>query len=271
MPSRNSERKGLSSSIKINLKAKKHLGQHFLSDTFVIDKIIDLIKQKCPQNEPIIEVGPGQGVLTFELLEHFTQFKAIEFDRDMIKILIQKMDPKHIINEDFLSVDLSELFENETFNLVGNFPYNISSQIIFTMIKNVHRIPIMVGMFQKEVAERICSTPGGKTNGILSLRAQAYYETEKVFDIPPEAFDPPPRVQSSIIVLKRKENYELPCDEKIYARAIKTSFQQRRKKMRNTLKGMVDDLEKPIYQKRPEQLSVEEFINIAIQIENQKK
>jgi len=252
------------------LKAKKHLGQHFLTDTSVINHILEVISTHCPKNEALVEVGPGQGVLTDALVNNFESFKAIEFDRDMIKVLVQKIDPQKIINEDFLSVDLNEIFEGQTFNLVGNFPYNISSQIIFKMLDNVAKIPVMVGMFQKEVAERICATPGGKKNGIISLRAQAFYNAEKIFDIAPDAFDPPPRVQSSIIVLKRKDNYILRCDQKIYSRVIKMSFGQRRKKMRNTLKGMVDDLDKPIYQKRPEQLSVEEFINIAIDIQNQK-
>lgn len=253
------------------LKAKKHLGQHFLSDNSVINNILDLIYEECSQDEALVEVGPGQGVLTNQLVQNYGQFKAIEFDRDMVKVLIQTIDPSFIINEDFLSVDLNELFESKAFNLVGNFPYNISSQIIFKMIENVDQIPLMVGMFQKEVAERICSTPGGKKNGILSLRTQVHYEAEKIFDIPPEAFDPPPKVNSSIIVLRRKEKYMPGCDIKIYANVIKMSFSQRRKKMRNTLKGMVEDLENPIFQKRPEELSVEEFVNIAIDIENQKK
>ena len=254
-----------------NLKAKKHLGQHFLTDTSVINHILEVINTHCPQNEALVEVGPGQGVLTEALNKNYQIFNAIEFDRDMVKVLIQKIDPQKIINEDFLSVDLNGIFEGQTFNLVGNFPYNISSQIIFKMLDNVEKIPVMVGMFQKEVAERICATPGGKKNGIISLRAQAFYDAELIFNIAPDAFDPPPRVQSSIIVLRRKENYKLGCDQKIYSRVIKMSFGQRRKKMRNTLKGMVDDLDKPIYQKRPEELSVEEFVNIAIDIQNQIK
>jgi len=253
------------------LKAKKHLGQHFLTDKSVISRIVELIEKECTQDFPILEVGPGPGVLTNSLVEHFKNFKAVEFDRDMVKVLIQTIDPAHIINEDFLGLDLNSVFEKQSFNLVGNFPYNISSQIIFKMLENVDLVPVMVGMFQREVAERICAEPGTKKNGIISLRAQAYYHAEKIFDIPPDAFDPPPRVHSSIIVLRRKENTVLHCDEKIYARAIKMSFQQRRKKMRNTLKGMLHDLDNPLLQKRPEELSVEDFVNIAIEIQNQNK
>lgn len=253
-----------------NLKAKKHLGQHFLVNEAVIERIIDLIKKECPQDLPAMEVGPGQGVLTYHLDDHFDKFTAIEFDRDMVRVLIQKLDPQKIVNEDFLGLDLKSVYAEE-FSLVGNFPYNISSQIIFKMIANRDQVPVMVGMFQKEVAERICSTPGGKKNGILSLNAQAFYEAEKIFDIGPDAFDPPPRVDSSIIVLRRKENYELPCDVKLYSRVIKMAFSQRRKKLRNTIKSLVEDTSDPVFQMRPEQLSVEEFINIVTLIEKQNK
>jgi len=252
------------------LKAKKHLGQHFLRDQQVIASILEEITTYCPKSEPILEVGPGQGVLTYSIAETYPQFKAVEFDRDMIAILIQKLSPQLLINENFLTVNLSELFEGQAFSLVGNFPYNISSQIIFKMLDNLDLVPRMVGMFQKEVAERICAQPGNKTNGILSLLAQAYYDTEKLFDIGPLAFDPPPKVNSSVIALKRKEPYTLPCDFKIYKKIIKTSFQQRRKKLRNTLKPFLTDLDMELLQKRPEQLGVEEFINIAQLIEKQK-
>lgn len=250
------------------MKAKKHLGQHFLINQVIIDQIIDLIKVECPKEMPILEVGPGQGVLTFALNEHFDTFNAVEFDRDMIPFLLKEVDVSNIINEDFLQLDLKSVYQ-DPFALVGNFPYNISSQIIFKMIENRDQIPIMVGMFQKEVAHRICSTPGGKKNGILSLNAQAFYEAEIAFDILPDAFNPPPKVNSSVIVLRRKENYDLGCDEKLYSRVIKLAFSQRRKKLRNTIKGLIEDTSDPIFQLRPEQLSVEEFVNIANIIENQ--
>lgn len=251
------------------MKAKKHLGQHFLIDQLVVDGIIDLIEEHCSKEEALLEVGPGPGVLTYRLADLYPTFKAVEFDRDMVAELRQKIDDDIIIQAEFLSYDMDDLFDSSPFNLVGNFPYNISSQIIFKMLDNRARIPVMVGMFQKEVAERICSTPGGKTNGILSLRTQAFYDCHKAFDISPEAFDPPPRVMSSVIVLKRKEKLELDCDQVIFERIIKMSFQQRRKKLRNTLKSMITDDGDPIFQKRPEQLSVADFVNIANKIKPQ--
>ena len=245
------------------MKAKKHLGQHFLDDPIVVDRILELISQECDKDVPLLEVGPGQGVLTRHLADQFSDFKALEFDRDMIPILKGFLAQDQIVQADFLSYQLETLFDGSPFNLVGNFPYNISSQIIFKMLDHVDRIPSMIGMFQKEVAERICATPGGKKNGILSLRTQAYYDCNLIFDIPPESFDPPPKVNSSIIVLHRKENHLMDCDPKIFARILKLSFGQRRKKMRNTLKGVVDNIDDPIYQKRPEELSVSDFVNIA--------
>lgn len=250
------------------VKAKKHLGQHFLIDQAVISRILMGIQEHCPIDESILEVGPGPGVLTEALAEGYSDFRAVEFDRDMMALLIQKIPLKCLINEDFLALDLETVFEGtKPFNLVGNFPYNISSQIVFKMLTNKDRIPVMVGMFQKEVAERICATPGGKKNGIITLRVQAHYEAVKLFDIGPDAFDPPPKVNSSVILLKRKEDYALPCGEKIYAQIIKLAFQQRRKKIRNTLKSLLPDTEDPIFQMRPEQLGVQDFINIAKMVE----
>lgn len=251
------------------MKAKKHLGQHFLIDKGVINEIIESIGKYCSKDMPLLEVGPGMGVLTHQLVEQFPLLKAIEFDADMVRVLVDNIPGIKILNEDFLSSDLSTLFTGQAFNLVGNFPYNISSQIIFKMIKNVELIENMVGMFQKEVASRICAVPGNKNNGILSLRIQAHYTTHHLFDIGPEAFNPPPKVQSSVIFLKRKDEYHINCNEALYGQIIKTAFQQRRKKMRNTLKTMVDDLTDPIFQKRPEELNVEDFVNITKIVENQ--
>lgn len=252
------------------MRAKKHLGQHFLEDQAVIQQILNSIQTHCDNKLPVIEVGPGQGILTFDLTDIFKKFTAIEFDRDMVSILDKTLKPGKVINADFLSFDLIDLYKGEPLQIVGNFPYNISSQIIFKILDNMDRVPVMVGMFQKEVAERICATPGGKKNGILSVLTQAHYTAEKLFDIGPEAFNPPPRVDSSVIVLKRKESYKLPCDPKLYKRIIKTAFSQRRKKMRNTLKSVTDDLSHPLMQKRPEELSVEEFVIIATLIEKSK-
>jgi len=253
------------------LKAKKQLGQHFLKDEAIIQRIIQLIKVKCPNSLPLVEVGPGQGILTRDLFDSYNTFKAIEFDRDMIAILEQDIPPKSLVQADFLKLDIRELFGSEQYCLAGNFPYNISTQIVFKLIDNRDKIPVMVGMFQKEVAERICASPTGKKIGIISIRAQAHYTAEKIFDIPPSAFNPPPKVESSIIVLTRKENYEIDCDYKLFKKIIKISYGQRRKKLRNTLKPYLKDLDNPILQKRPEELSVEEFVNITKLIENQNK
>ncbi len=251
------------------MRAKKQLGQHFLHDQQVINRILDTIKDHCKEHQPIVEVGPGQGILTTNLATYYDSFKAIELDRDMVSILNQKVNQDQIIHADFLKVDLNEVFASAPFNLVGNFPYNISSQIIFKMLDNVAMIPVMIGMFQKEVAERICASPGSKKNGIISIRAQAMYEATMLFDIDSSAFSPPPKVMSSMIMLTRKENYSLPCDPLIFKNIIKVSFGQRRKKLRNTLKSLLIDSSDPIFQKRPEHLSVEEFINIAHLIKSQ--
>ncbi len=254
------------------MKAKKRLGQHFLTDNSVIAKIIAAIKDNCSAEQPLIEIGPGQGILTYELDETYPQFRAIEYDRDMIAILSQRIATEKLIQDNVLFTDLDSIFEGKPFSLVGNFPYNISSQIIFKMLENRTLVPTMVGMFQKEVAERICASPGSKKHGIISLRTQAFYEAELLFDIPPTAFNPPPRVQSAIIKLVRKADYEVfPCDETIFNRIIKVSFQQRRKKLRNTLKPFLNDLDMEILQQRPEQLGVKDFINIAQLIEKQNK
>ena len=245
------------------MKAKKHLGQHFLIDAMVIDKILEAISQNCSIDMPILEVGPGPGVLTKALNEHFKNFKAVELDEDMVERLRLLLKPNQLLHEDFLKLELDTLFEGEAFNLVGNFPYNISSQIVFKMVESTDKIPVMVGMFQKELAERICAVPKTKANGILSLMAQAFYDAEILFTIGPDAFDPPPKVDSAVILLKRKEHYELPCDFKIYKRLIKQAFQQRRKKMRNTLKSYNLDLTHEIFQKRPEELGVADFVNIV--------
>ena len=245
------------------MRAKKQLGQHFLIDKSVILRIISNISDQCSSEIPLLEVGPGQGAITLDLLKDYPEFKAVELDKDMIEILRLHLKPDQLINMDILRLNMQELFGGREFNLVGNFPYNISSQIIFKIIENRHQIPVMIGMFQKELAERICSSPGGKSNGILSLNAQAYYHAEILFNIGPEAFDPPPKVESSVIIMKRKDDYQLGCDDNLYRSVVKQAFSQRRKKMRNTLKSFDLDLESDIFQKRPEQLGVDEFVNIV--------
>jgi len=251
------------------LKAKKQLGQHFLTDESVIMDIIDLIKHECPSNMPLIEVGPGKGVLTKDLNAHYSQFKAIEFDRDMVSILNEELPNLDLIQNDFLKVPIDSLSTKEV-NIVGNFPYNISTEIIFKILDNVEQVKCMVGMFQKEVAERICAGPKGRVNGIISIRAQAHYHAEKIFDIAPYAFSPPPRVQSSMIVLRRRENYNIDCDVKTFSQVIRMAYGQRRKKMRNTLKSLIGDSEHPLLQKRPEELNVQEFIILTKIAESNK-
>lgn len=249
------------------MKAKKQLGQHFLIDQSVISEIMGSIQAHCPATVPILEVGPGPGTLTYALAETYQQFCAVEFDRDMVAILRQRLPIEKLIQADFLQLNLEDIHNGASFNLVGNFPYNISSQIVFKMLSHKEKIPVMVGMFQKEMADRICAQPGTKANGIITLRAQAFYTAEKLFDIPPVAFDPAPKVNSSVILMKRKENPTLPCSEKSYAKIIKTAFLQRRKKMRNTLKPLLNNkpelMDHPLFQKRPEQLGVEEFVELV--------
>ncbi len=243
------------------MKAKKHLGQHFLHDRAVIDRILTEIYKHCDESIPVIEVGPGPGILTYELAEKYKQFLAVDVDRDMIDQLSEKLPATQLRHADFLHIDITELFSDQ-FHVVGNFPYNISSQIIFKVLDNVARIPVMIGMFQKEVAQRICSSPGTKANGILSIRTQAYYNVELLFEVPPTSFYPPPRVDSAVIILSRKADYGLPCDPKIFKNVIKMAFQQRRKMLRNSLKSfMLDEVD--FMHKRPEQLGVSDFINIA--------
>lgn len=212
---------------------------------------------------PLLEVGPGRGALTFTLADTYRQFVALELDSDMIAHLRANLSGGTVLHEDFLKADFRGLFNGEAFSLVGNFPYNISSQIIFRMIDHADRIPVMVGMFQKELAERICADPGSKANGVISLLAQAYYTAEIAFHIGPQCFDPPPKVESSVIVLHRKTADGPGCDPVLFKRIIKQAFQQRRKKMRNTLKSFALDLEDPLYQKRPEELGVSDFVNIV--------
>jgi 16S rRNA (adenine1518-N6/adenine1519-N6)-dimethyltransferase len=253
------------------LKAKKSYGQHFLIDEDITSRIADSLTMVDGLNN-VLEVGPGKGMLTKYLIEKRFNFKAVEADRDMVSYL-QENYPQlegKIISEDFLKVKLEEVFENEPFALIGNYPYNISSQIIFKMIDYKDMIPEMVGMFQKEVGERIVAPPGSKTYGVISVLAQAYYKGELLIQIGPESFDPPPKVQSVVIKLKRKERLEIDCNPKIFKRVVKQAFSQRRKMLRNTMKAFIkgdDLLEDVFFQQRPEQLSVEQFIKLTNWIE----
>lgn len=248
------------------VKAKKHLGQHFLNDENIARKIADTLSLSGYQK--VLEIGPGMGVLTKYLLDKPIDTFVIEIDTESVEYLKShylKLSNK-IISKDFLKYDLKEVFGDEPFAIIGNFPYNISSQIVFKLLEMRDQVPEFSGMFQKEVAERICEKKGSKTYGILSVLAQAFYDAEYLFTVSENVFTPPPKVKSGVLRLVRKENYHLPCDEKLFFTVVKTAFNQRRKTLRNSLKtiGISENIkDDKIFDLRPEQLSVEDFIEIT--------
>lgn len=252
------------------VRAKKHLGQHFLTDETVAEKIAESLTWAGYQN--VLEIGPGMGVLTKYLLRKDVDLHVIEIDRDSVAYLKENypaLDEK-IHEQDFLKYDLRNIFGDAPFAIIGNFPYNISTQIVFKTLENRQDIPEFSGMFQKEVAQRIAAPHGNKTYGILSVLTQAFYEVSYLFTVPPTVFNPPPKVESGVIRLKRKENYSLPCDEALFFKVVKTAFQQRRKTLRNSLKifQLPDNLrEDAIFGQRPEQLSTREFIELTMKIQ----
>lgn len=251
------------------VKAKKHLGQHFLNDESIAKNIADALTLKGYKN--VLEIGPGMGVLTKYLLEKPIDTYVIEIDTESVTYLEAHYPKLHgkIISKDFLKYNIKEVFNDEPFAIIGNFPYNISTQIVFRTLELRDQIPEFAGMFQKEVAERICSKKGSKVYGILSVLAQAFYDVEYLFTVDEHVFTPPPKVKSGVMRMIRKENYKLPCDEKLLFTVVKTSFNQRRKTMRNSLKSMnlSDKLrEDSIFDLRPEQLSVEQFIALTQKI-----
>ncbi len=253
------------------VRAKKHLGQHFLEDESIAQDIADSLSLKGYKD--ILEIGPGMGVLTKYLLKKEITTHVIEIDTESVEYLknnyLNLAD--RIIEKDVLKYDLNLVFKDKPFAIIGNFPYNISSQILFKTLEMRHQIPEFSGMFQKEVALRICSKEGSKVYGILSVLTQAFYDAEYLFTVPPTVFNPPPKVNSGVLFLKRKENFKLPCDEKLFFRVVKTGFQQRRKTLRNSLKtfNLSDNLKaNTIFGQRPEQLSVTEFIELTSLIEN---
>jgi len=246
------------------VKPKKALGQHFLNNKIVAEKIVESLSDY--QN--ILEIGPGTGILTQFLLKKKIDLRLVEIDNESVSFLISKLKiNKNIIyNQDFLKLNLSELFENKNFSIIGNFPYNISSQILFKIIDNRELISEMCGMFQYEVAERICEKEGTKKYGILSVLTQAFFDTKLLFEVPNKLFVPPPKVNSAVILLKRKKNLKINCNEKLFFKVVKISFQQRRKTLRNSLKqlNLTDNLrEHIIFDKRPEQLSVNQFVDLT--------
>jgi len=252
-----------------NVRPKKKLGQHFLTDLNIAKKIADLLDYCTHQN--ILEIGPGTGVLTQYLVHKTAALHLIEVDEESIHFLKKKYNSEvlNLIQGDFLKLDLKTIFGTNTFSVIGNFPYNISSQIVFKILENKIQIPFFAGMFQKEVAERICEPPGSKKYGILSVLSQLYYKTEYLFTVPPIVFNPPPKVDSAVIKLTRKENISLDCDETLLNKVVKLSFQQRRKTLRNSLKtlNLPDNLrEDSIFGLRPEKLSGDDFIQLTKRI-----
>jgi len=262
------------------VKAKKYLGQHFLKDEEIARKIADTLSLDGYKN--VIEIGPGTGVLTKYLLLKDIDLVAMDLDSEAITYLNNNFSLEHpeamngtstlkIIEADFLNYDLANLFRDDQFAITGNFPYNISTQIVFKMLELKNQIPEFSGMFQKEVAQRICAPAGNKTYGILSVLVQAFYDVEYLFTVPPSVFDPPPKVESGVLRLIRKEVLNLDCDENLFFRVVKTAFNQRRKTLRNSLKifGLSDILkEGAIFALRPEQLPVADFIDLAKKIAN---
>ncbi len=252
------------------VKAKKHLGQHFLIDESIAAAIAATLNFEG--YEEVLEIGPGMGVLTKYLLDKPITTYVIEIDTESVTYLennFSKLKGK-IISKDFLKYDINETFEGKQFGIIGNFPYNISTQIVFRMLEYRNQIPEFSGMFQKEVAERICEKKGTKAYGILSVLVQAFYHADYLFTVDEHVFNPPPKVKSGVLRLRRKEDFSLPCGEKLFFTVVKTAFQQRRKTLRNSLKtlNLSDNLrEETIFDLRPEQLNVQQFIELTQKIE----
>ena len=254
------------------IAGKKSLGQHFLKDENIAGKIIEEFTNENPC-EVVLEVGPGTGVLTKYFLQQSSiKFFAVETDARMVTFLRGKYPSlmHSLIYHDFLTFDLKSL-NVKSLSIVGNFPYNISTQILFRVFENKEMIPFVVGMFQKEVAKRIASVHGNKEYGILSVLLQAHYEVEYLFEVPPACFVPPPKVKSAVIRLKRKKILTEIADENFFLRLVKAGFNQRRKTLRNSLNKIVNDeklLKAEIYNKRAEQLSVMDWIELSNHLHN---
>ncbi|HEY5499678.1 MAG TPA: 16S rRNA (adenine(1518)-N(6)/adenine(1519)-N(6))-dimethyltransferase RsmA [Bacteroidales bacterium] len=248
------------------VKPKKSLGQHFLKDLDVAARIAQTLD--AYKGMPILEIGPGMGVLTRFLLDYGHDLKVVELDRDSVTYLEEHFPTLsgRIIGNDFLKLSLDSIYDGP-FCIIGNYPYNISSQILFKVLENKDKVPCCSGMFQKEVAERIASKPGKKAYGILSVLLQAYFDIEYLFTVDEHVFDPPPKVKSAVIRLTRNKRTGLDCNEILFKRVIKTGFNQRRKTLRNSLKPLLGNdcpiTNDPIFNFRPEQLSVEKFVQLT--------
>lgn len=257
------------------VKPKKFLGQHFLKDLSIAKDIADTVDE-CP-GLPILEVGPGMGVLTQFLMEKGSEVKVVELDFESVAYLRENFPALegNIIEDDFLKLKLEKLFDGRPFVLTGNYPYNISSQIFFKMLDYKDLIPCCTGMIQKEVAERIAAGPGSKTYGILSILIQAWYKVEYLFTVHEHVFNPPPKVKSAVIRMTRNETKELGCNERLFKLIVKTTFNQRRKTLRNSISSILEKgnplSNDPVFNKRPEQLSVQEFIELTNRVETALK
>lgn len=267
-----------------SVRPKKFLGQHFLKDLPTAQAIADTVD--AAPGLPILEVGPGMGVLTQYLLKKGRELKVVEIDFESVAYLLKTFPElgDGLLEEDFLKMQLDRTFGGREFVLTGNYPYNISSQIFFKMLEYRHLIPVCTGMIQKEVAERLAAAPGSKVYGILSVLIQLWYDVEYLFTVEPGVFNPPPKVKSAVVRLRRNGRTDCGCDERLLRRVVKTSFNQRRKMMRGSLKplfaalnaeraggsqpeGVADFLARPEMTQRPEQLSVEEFIELTNSID----
>ena len=245
------------------VKPKKHLGQHFLLDDSVSKKIASSIS--CfSENTKVLEIGPGTGALSKYLLAENKNVIAYEIDRESVDYLAANFPDLEVRKEDFLKLDFTE-FGNQKLIVIGNFPYNISSQILFKILEAKELVVELVGMFQKEVALRVSQQPGNKQYGILSVLIQAYFDVEYLFTVDEHVFDPPPKVKSGVIRIKRNTTTKLSCDEKLFKRIVKTAFNQRRKMIRNSLKIFLNDKKTnhPLFTMRPEQLAVQDFIELT--------
>lgn len=250
------------------VKAKKFLGQHFLTDERIAERIVESLST---ETNHVLEIGPGMGVLTKYLIKKDElDFHVVEIDRESVAYLHDHYPTLDVIEGDFLQYDLTSLF-HDTFSIIGNFPYNISSQILFKVFDNRDRVSEVVGMFQKEVAERVAAGPGSKTYGILSVLLSAFYNTEYLFTVNENVFNPPPKVKSAVIRLRRNDVKSLECDEKLFVQVVKAGFNQRRKTLRNALRQLnlpLDRISEETLAKRAEQLSVAQFIEITKTIES---
>ena len=252
------------------VRAKKFLGQHFLTDLSIAQRIADTITLV---DIPVLEIGPGMGVLTQYLLKNPNiSLTAIEIDRESVAYLREWYPELNLVEGDFLKLDLNKLYPQGQFCVIGNYPYNISSQIFFKVLDYKDRIPLCSGMIQKEVALRLAAKPGSKAYGILSVLLQAYYDIEYLFTVGNHVFSPPPKVESAVIRLTRNKRERLDCDEQLFKTIVKTAFNQRRKQMRNSLMQLVGKgnplLQENIFTKRPEQLHVEDFVELTKMIEH---